>query len=127
MGSQEGRLLVRNTSLTFRKAQSERETRAFIREEKVEVLQEHIRTRTLALPASISIAGLFEGYRVAAQRAITEEDVEVTTMKSVVVKRKEVQTSKANGLKLSKRVRRLPTFLVTDSEQRKEEKIEMNM
>ena len=87
MGSQEGRLPVRNTSLTFRKAQSERETRAFIREEKVEVLQEHIRTRTLALPASISIAGLFEGYRIAAQRAITEADVEAATAKPVVVKK----------------------------------------
>ena len=88
MGSQEGRQPVRNTSLTFRKAQSERETRAFIREEKVEVLQEHIRTRTLALPASISIAGLFEGYRVAAQRAMTEADIEVTTMKPLVVKKR---------------------------------------
>ena len=87
MGSQEGRLSVRNTSLTFRKAQSERETRAFFRDVKVEVSQEHIRTRTLALPASISIAGFFEGYRVAAQRAMTEADVEVTTMKPVVVKK----------------------------------------
>ena len=124
-GSSEGRIPNRNTSLTFRKATATKETRSVIKEAKEdELLEPMTRKRILSLPASISIAGLFEGYRVAAQRAITDAvKVEGKEIQPHMATKVKVKAGTAEGLKISKRVRRLPVVMESDPEWRKAEKM----